>query len=134
MPEFQPQHTPKGLDDFTRGYLDAAEWLLDGSTDNERGKSDRDIATGWADEAIKSATQECAAFQQEHEELLRQYEEATGRGPSAAGVDFWLTRNGHGSGFWDRGNALCLNALTAAAHACGERDTYTGDDGLIYFG
>lgn len=47
------------------------------------------------------------------------------------GHDFWLTRNGHGCGFWDRGLDEG-NALTAAAKTFGSVDLYVGDDGLIY--
>jgi len=49
------------------------------------------------------------------------------------GHDFWLTRNGHGAGFWDRGLAEG-DALTAAAKTFGNVDLYVGDDGLIYQG
>lgn len=47
--------------------------------------------------------------------------------------DFWLTRNGHGAGFWDgdyseRDGEL----LTDLAHSFGECDLYVGDDNLIY--
>ena len=50
-----------------------------------------------------------------------------------AGHDFWLTRNGHGSGFWDgdwRDDAG--DALTKLAKSFGEQWPYVGDDGLIY--
>ena len=50
--------------------------------------------------------------------------------------DFWLTRNGHGAGFWDRYNdgtgEEIGRALTEIAHAFGTVDLYVGDDGLIY--
>lgn len=56
--------------------------------------------------------------------------------PEQFGHDFWLTRNGHGAGFWDRyyappGEAIGRR-LTDAAHAYGDCDLYTGDDGRIY--
>ncbi len=55
---------------------------------------------------------------------------------SIAGVahDFWLTRNGHGAGFWDRAewDQEKRDQLTALAQAAGERDLYIGDDGYIY--
>ncbi len=47
------------------------------------------------------------------------------------GHDFWLTRNGHGAGFWDRGYADG-DALTDLARPYGSVDLYVGDDGLIY--
>lgn len=50
-----------------------------------------------------------------------------------AGHDFWLTRNGHGSGFWDGGwKEPAATKLTKAAKAFGECNLYVGDDGLIY--
>lgn len=49
-----------------------------------------------------------------------------------AGIDFWLTRNGHGAGFWDRGLGDVGTRLTCAAHNYGSVDLYAGDDGLIY--
>lgn len=50
------------------------------------------------------------------------------------GVDFWLTRNGHGAGFWDRGLGALGDKLSEMANLCGTRYIYQGDDGLIYFG
>lgn len=48
--------------------------------------------------------------------------------------DFWLTRNGHGSGFWD---SECWGeyqtVLTEKSKEMGDCDAYLGDDGLIYF-
>lgn len=48
-----------------------------------------------------------------------------------SGHDFWLTRNGHGCGYWDR-DLDTGDALTATAESFGRRDLYVGDDGLIY--
>jgi hypothetical protein len=50
------------------------------------------------------------------------------------GHDFWLTRNGHGAGFWDRGLGAVGERLTAAAKVYGAFDLYVGDDGTIYGG
>ena len=48
--------------------------------------------------------------------------------------DFWLTRNGHGAGFWDGDDPDALGAqLTAIAETFGEVDLYVGDDGKLYF-
>jgi hypothetical protein len=49
-----------------------------------------------------------------------------------AGHDFWLTRNGHGAGFWDRGLGNVGDRLSRAAKVYGSVDVYAGDDGLIY--
>jgi hypothetical protein len=46
--------------------------------------------------------------------------------------DFWLTRNGHGAGFWDRGQGETGDRLTALSKPYGEQCLYVGDDGLVY--
>jgi hypothetical protein len=48
------------------------------------------------------------------------------------GHDFWLTRNGHGAGFWDRGLGDIGDKLTEHCKAFGAVDLYVGDDGKIY--
>jgi hypothetical protein len=48
--------------------------------------------------------------------------------------DFWLTRNRHGAGFWDRGLGALGEYLALLAHPYGEVYLYVGDDGLIYAG
>lgn len=47
------------------------------------------------------------------------------------GHDFWLSRNGHCAGFWDRGLENG-RALHEAAKTFGSCDLYVGDDGLVY--
>lgn len=51
-----------------------------------------------------------------------------------AAHDFILTRNGHGTGFWDSGRWVSPwdKRLTDLAHSFGELNCYVGDDGLIY--
>lgn len=58
--------------------------------------------------------------------------------PEQLGLDFWLTRNGHGAGFWDRygagneeGHAMG-KTLTKWADTYGAVDLYIGDDGKVY--
>jgi hypothetical protein len=54
------------------------------------------------------------------------------------GHDFWLTRNGHGAGFWDRAptrnpeHDAIGEALTTIARSFSEVDLYVGDDGRVY--
>jgi len=45
--------------------------------------------------------------------------------------DFWLTRNGHGAGYWD-GGYKHGEKLTDAANRIGCLTLYVGDDGKIY--
>lgn len=48
------------------------------------------------------------------------------------GHDFWLTRNGHGAGFWDRGYGKVGDELTKWAKTFGSCDLHVGDDGKLY--
>jgi hypothetical protein len=52
--------------------------------------------------------------------------------PEQIGHDFWLTRNHHGAGFWDRGLGELGERLTKMSEAYGEVDLYVGDDGMVY--
>ncbi len=53
--------------------------------------------------------------------------------PGQAGHDFWLTRNEHGTGFWDRDYPeKQAGRLTKASEAYGGFDLYIGDDGRIH--
>jgi hypothetical protein len=54
-------------------------------------------------------------------------------GEERAGHDFWLTRNGHGAGFWDRGLGTLGNRLSAAAKVYSGCDLFVGDDARVYF-
>ena len=49
-------------------------------------------------------------------------------------VDFWLTRNHHGAGFWSGDFwGEFADFLTEKSHQMGEKETYLGDDQLVYF-
>ncbi len=52
--------------------------------------------------------------------------------PEQVGHDFWLTRNGHGVGFRDRGLGELGDRLTDACESYGEFWLYMGDDGLVW--
>lgn len=76
---------------------------------------------------------DCAAFQEAYAAQLERYCEATGRDLECAGHDFYLTRNRHGAGFWDRcgddADAV-LAYLTTQSHAYGET-YYVVESGMI---
>ena len=126
MPEFILDHgtasaarTFNSLDTFTQGYVEAVFWLLD---EEIKDATFADLAP----EALASIKEDCRDFQEANAADLEEIDD------HQAGVDFWLTRNRHGAGFWDRGHGPKGDRLTAAAHAYGESDAYLGDDGLIY--
>ena len=121
---------------FLDGYITAALWSSNDNSDESGGvplDSNYD-ASDIAPETLAEMRSDCTKFQAINRKLLV---DAHGRGYSKAraGHDFWLTRNGHGAGFWDRDE---LDAgglgdkLTAATKKFGGYDLYVGDDGKIY--
>lgn len=121
------------LSDFTRGYVDAI-FFTECHCDNEdlEDKTFEDFAP----ETITKIVEDCAGF-----ELLNStpldyaYEYQPKYTKEQAGIDFWLTRNGHGAGYWDRGLGNIGDKLS---DACGfetryvSQDLYLGDDGKLY--
>jgi hypothetical protein len=117
-------HLAPLVDTFTRHYLIAALWS---STTSDGAPLDslydvEDIAPDF----VRQAVEDCADFQQANAEALQRmyafYRESgrashpdAGSGEACAGHDFWLTRNGHGAGFWDRGAGAVGDELTTAA-------------------
>ncbi len=69
-------------------------------------------------------------FCESNAELL----EESGLSDEQIGHDFWLNRNRHGAGFWDRGLGAIGTKLSDAAKVYSSVDLYVGDDGKIYGG
>lgn len=116
------------LDAFTFAYIEAMMWTL---TDEDGGSCDHLGLHDISAEAIDKAKADCAGFQRTAARLLE------GTDPAQAGHDFWLTRNGHGTGFWDRDASTYPNdpkgeALTRLAHAEGEAYATLSSDGFVY--
>lgn len=116
------------LDTFTRAYIEAALWSSnDGSTPSGGYPLDRNYSVSDISEATREKMKaDCARFQAK--------QDISGYGDGEAGHDFWLTRNGHGCGFWeeDHGTPEQCAKLDAAAKAFGSFDLYIGDDGQIW--
>lgn len=112
------------LDAFVDAYIECALWSslddkgepLDGTYD------DGDIA----DTARADMVSECTDFVNGNAADLATLD------AGQCGHDFWLTRNGHGTGFWDRGYGDLGDRLSKAAEVYGESDLYVGDDGQLY--
>lgn len=120
------------LDHFAKAYLEAAFF-----TDEERLKEEAEESGldpdehdfEWSLEAVQSAKDDCDKFQQQAQALLDQAGDV-----EQNGHDFWYTRNGHGVGFWDRGYPEEVSdALDEICKRFGEKTTYLGNDGQIYF-
>lgn len=78
--------------------------------------------------ALATMRRDCRAFAKAHAEVIRGKEEQ-------AGHDFWLTRNRHGAGFWDRGDYWPNGGkdLTDWAHAYGSADLYVHRGRIHHF-
>lgn len=125
---------------FFVSYVGAALWS---STDDQGEPLDDnrdrdDIATATLD----AMRRDCAAFYAANElaihcedaPLSRDFEGSyPARQAAMAGHDFWLTRCGHGAGFWDGDwPEPYASQLDHAARAMGNVDLYVGDDGKVY--
>jgi len=119
------------VDYFTISYITTALWSSNDDDGNPLdGYCDRDDI---APQSLADMVEDCKRFQNTYAELLKgAYESVQGYDESMAGHDFWLTRNHHGAGFWDRGLGTVGEALTKAAHMEGSIDLYIGDDGKVY--
>lgn len=122
------------LDQFTRAYIEAALWssMDDDGAPLDDGRDESDIAQ----DTLEKMKQDCEKFQAENASLLvdENLVHTHSCGLTAqAGHDFWLTRCGHGAGFWDGDwEKDAGQKLTEACKAFGNVDLYIGDDGKIY--
>ena len=126
------------MDSFLRAYIQTALWSSsDGSEESlDRNYDESDLAP----DTLASMAADCKRFETECWDIISAAIE-TGEvscGPDfdeweRAAHDFWLTRNGHGAGFWDGDwPEPYATQLTDAAHGFGECDLYVGDDGKVY--
>lgn len=119
---------------FLDAYIEAALWS---STDSEGEPLDKSVSRkDLAPATLEAMTRDCERFEKNNAALLEQAYRQKGYDESQAGHDFWLTRNGHGAGFWDGRveDEKLAKKLTDAAHKLGPFELYVGDDGLVYAG
>jgi len=119
---------------FLRLYTETALWSSNDESDDSGGDPmDYNYGTeDFAPETVKVLVEDCEKFQADNKGLLERAYELTGNSEARAGHDFWLTRNGHGAGFWDGDWGEFGDELTEAAKKFRNIDLYIGDDGLIY--
>jgi hypothetical protein len=114
------------LDSFTRAYAVCALW----SSHDDNGEpldSNHDLSD-IAPDTLARMVRDCRRFRDENPTMLTR-----AGSDEQNGHDFWLTRNRHGAGFWDRGYPEIVGTvLTKAAHEFGEVDLHVGDDELIH--
>jgi hypothetical protein len=101
---------------FIDAFMEAATWSSLHTFKDEEGNEQTvemdSVSTDWTEESAKIAEEGCKAFIAANSELLsNDLIEAW-----QAGHDLWLTSQGHGAGFWDRGYPKSLgDGLTEAA-------------------
>jgi len=127
MPVNIHKHKHK-LDEFTQQYIETALWSSMDESDESGGRplDDHYDVSDIAPETLEKMVADAKAFQGAHWDDIKS-------DPGRAGHDFWLTRNGHGAGFWDGDwPEPAGGRLSDAAHVYGSFDLLVGDDGMIH--
>ncbi len=115
------------LDKMIYGYMVCALWS---STDFDGNPLDDDYSTNDINsETVKDMAQECTEFAESVGTDFADF--CSLLGAEQFGHDFWLTRNGHGAGFWDRGLGDLGKRLTDASKVYGGVTLYT-HNGEVY--
>lgn len=113
-------------DDFLRGYMSAICWLVKDEDDNPVFASgggsyymDRNELARLTHAALDYCISGCESFLAS---LTPDERAAVDADAEDAGVNFYLTRNHHGCGFWDTREKWSglAGELTNKSHACGE--------------
>jgi len=132
------------IDAATDAALEAAAWAAFNDAaygDPDATETLEETGATWHPRARATMREQLADFlggdDPEHSQALALWREAGQLGPSSVGRDFALTRDGHGTGFWDRfayGTAAWAagEALSRVARAYGPVDAYLGDDGMLH--
>lgn len=140
----EPPLSDSDLGEFVDGYIECALWSStdqtreDGGDPLDRNYKARDIDCAALESMVKDSrdftSSEAIGLQAYCEQLPDggAYNKHEGTPLSFAGHDFWLTRNGHGAGFWDRGLGDIGTKLSDAARVYGTVDLMPGEDGKLY--
>jgi len=126
------------LDDFTLAYVECALWSSNDESD-ETGGEPLDSNYGLDDIApatLSMMRADCAKFQEacgDHFISDNHKSRFDCDIDEQAGHDFWLTRNGHGAGFWD-GDWVepAASILDKSSKTFGCFNLYVGDDGQVW--
>jgi hypothetical protein len=113
---------------FIRAYLETAIWadLIDEDGDHVDGQYD-----------IENIDLQCLVNQvSQCRDFIKLYSCMFNGRFEQAGHDLWLTRNGHGAGFWDRPEIYGENNAEQLTSACGHNTSFpelniTLENGLI---
>lgn len=132
------KHLPKSTKTFLDAYIECALWSSVESYNEGDEGYDRPLDDNYGPEDIHPDTlqemqDECLCFIDDNLDDILTFCDDSERCFEMAGHDFWLTRVGHGAGFWDGDwDDAVGKRLTAAAKVWGNVDLYVGDDGKIH--
>ena len=121
----------ENLEDYVYDYLSTALWA---SGEDEEGELlDLNYDTDdFSPETIEKAKQDLREFEIEAGETLKEAVNEMGYGYEDVAHDFWMTRNGHGVGFWDRTEIKGQGkTLAGIAKTFPEVNVFVGDDGKL---
>jgi hypothetical protein len=118
-------------------YIECALWA---ETDNNGEQLDDNYSkSDIAPESLEAMRKDCARFLRDNKVILETLDELYPNWftkystEEMIGHDFWLTRNGHGAGFWDGHWPDSIgDRLTRSCKSFGDCNLYVGDDGRIY--
>jgi hypothetical protein len=119
------------LDRVFEQYVRTALWSSNDESDETGGEpmDDRYGPDDITEESLARMRADCERFVAQARPLIDQLD---GVPASALGHDFWLTRNGHGAGFWDGDYPEGIGeALTKIAESFGECTLFVSDAGQI---
>ena len=124
------------MDKFTQGYIEAFLWS---ETDESTPDGGEPLDANYNQfeihpDSMAKIIRDCAVFQEVAKDLLNQayrcstvvYTE------EQAGHDFLLTRNRHGTGYWDSGLGEVGDKLTTVAQLFREVNGYA-ENGVVYY-
>lgn len=136
--------TENNLNEFQRSYVECALAISNEFEKDLDGLDDQDnpgnlgfqnyTVSDFDKDTIKDMIKDCNQFYQDNvrdliwarENIKHNYTN------EQAGYDFWLTRNGHGAGFWDKGLGTVGERLSDSARKFGPIALYIGEGGKIY--
>ena len=127
------------LDKFTQAYIECALWS---SSDTDPGTGKMvDLDSEYSiddipDHDLQLMIDDCLQFQNENYETMLELPEPANPEYNSieyCGHDFWLSRNGHGTGFFDRGYEDLGNKLQSAAESFGEVNLLIADNGELFY-
>lgn len=121
----------RGFDDALAGCIEAALWA-DLRDDEVGDPMDGYDNTDLSEEAREKLARDLREFCENNAKDVVEYIEGWGRSASDLGHDFWLTKQGHGVGFWDRGLGELGDRLTKATKPYGGQHLFVDEDGKIH--